>query len=421
MQNLLELTDDSKSGLFKGNAPSSDGSFKTASGSTRDREKVVIQSDKGFLSRETKNHQSAPVASLVAPKRITIDSFTSTTTKAVSKGSGIGQPQQKAAFRIHQTPIDEPKSAPVHVQNISSNKSFNTVVIRDGKGDDGDEENFVQPPQIPRSQQSTRHETGERPRKVILPLSGRKSIKKENVEFIGDADSNDEADIFISRPSPTTINSNQNVAQSPFQDNTPRHDSLKASNSAPVSRLGSVELLDQAIALPDLPLSHSLKKPKSSLAVVADTDSEDDLAAGDQLLQEFEGEKVKAIETADSLLRRFQKQPLKHHHLPPSPLKSSVPKKPSKPSSNYKDLMMHSSTRRKPSMTSPFPSGKPIRRSIPPSTKENPQTGATKTLVPQGESENDSSTKKRKRDKFIGRGRAIRPFDDPEADWSPKR
>ena len=422
-QNRLEFTESPETRSPKGNATSSIiSSSSKISGSSPNGGKVTIRSNEGLLSHEMKICKYHPVASSITQQRTSIQSSTPAITKALSPGSGKeGQSQEKAADRGLQTPVDRPKKVPLSTQILSPPQKFDTIIISDDEGDDEQGENLIQSPQIPQTQQSAHHETDQQPGRVIPASIGHKFIKTDIFESTGDTDSNDEIDILVSRPAPTTSDSNHNFAQPIVQDNLPsRQQSLKISNSTAASPLSSLGLSDQPFAPAILPSSHSSKHPKSSPAVIPDTDSEDDLAVGEQLLDEFKGNSKKVTETADSLLRRFQKQPSKQLHPPSSPPKSLVHKESSKSSTKYKALMIPSSTRRKPSMTSPFPSGKPIRRNIPPRIEEKPQSFATKALILPGDSENDSSTKKRKRDKLVGSWRTVRPFDDPEAEWSPK-
>lgn len=415
----LKPTSSPKGRPSMGNATSSViGLSETISGSSRDGRKVTIKSNDDSLFHESDNHKHVPLASLTSQRRTSIESVHAPApTKTMSAASsGEGQPQQKATYQGRHTPVDEPRAASVYAQNRSAPKTFDAIVI----SDDEDGEGLYQSPQIPQLKPSIYHETVRVSGKVILASTADKAIKKDGFKLSGHTDFNDEDDILTTRPTPITTNSNHHVAQPLAQHNTPRrHQSLKKSNPAASSPSSHVRVSNQPLAPPALPLSRSSKQLKSSRAFIADTDSEDDLAAGEQLLQELKEKKTKVPETAESLLRRFQTPPLKHLHASSSAPKPLVHKESSKPSAIPKALMKSASTPRKPSMTSPFPSGKPIRRNIPPRTKEIPQTGASKALVPAGESDNDLLTKKRKRDTFFGPRRTARPSDDPEAEWSP--
>lgn len=380
-------------------------SFTPISDSSRD-EKKPIQSSEGFSSHEPKIIKNNPIASSISQQNIKLESFK----PAVAKVDSIRdeEPQQNPAGRSHKTPVDDLAIASVNAPNFSAKKSTDPIIISDRESDDEGDEHHVRriqtsEPQQSKSQRSTHQDNYHILSKAIPTLSTHELIKKDHFAF------------------PTT-KLNHRVAQPFPQHSIPSpHQSSNISNSAAASAFGGSGLLDQSFAPPTHPLSHSSINPKSSPVFVPDTDSEDDLAADEQLLRKFEGEKAKAIDSADSLLRRFQKPPSKNLHSSSSSLKPPSHKASNQASAGHKNPKIPSSTHRIPSMTSPFPSGKPVRHSIPPGTKEKPQPGPTKTLGPPGESENDSSTKKRKREKLVGRWRTgRRPSDDPDADWSPK-
>ena len=425
VQSRLAFTGGTKERSPKGNATSSIiGISRSISGSSRDGGKVAIKSNKGFSSHEPKNDKPNSVSSSTVKQKINIESVTSTT-KTVRTGSYQQRPSRpKAEDRERQTPVDQPKLAPVHARTYFPPKILDPIVISDGEGNDGDGEDFVSPPQKPQSRRSTHQETDARLETVIPASPGPKSIKKDNYKYASDVDTDEEVDILLSRFAPTTTNLNPPASRPPVRHDSPHHhQSLKSLKPPATSQLSNDGLPHQAPATPSLPSSIPSKHPKSSSAFIPDTDSEDDLVASEQLLREFEGEKSRATDTADSLLGRFQNQPLKHTDPPSSSLKSSVHKdssKSNKSSTIHKYLMSPSSKHGRLSMTSPFPSGKPIRCSLPPTTKGRPQTDGTKLLVPPGESENDSSTKKRKRNKHVGQWRTVRSSNDPEAEWSPK-
>lgn len=422
--NRLEPLASSKQRSSKGNATSSIvGSSRSSSGSSRDGGKVAFRPKEGFLNHETKNQKYNPVVSLTSQRRPSIEPFTPATTGAISLGNAREERSQtKAAYPYHQTPTDQPRIAPVNATNLLLPKNFDPILIDDEESDNEDGEDFVRSPQVPPLQRSKHHKTGLGHEKVIPALTGPPSVKKDISGLAGDVDSHDELDVLVSRPAPTASDSNHLVTR-PFVQHITlrRNQSPKISNSPAASPLSNVGPSDQPLVPPALPLSSLSKYTKSSPTFVPDTDSEDDLVAAEQLLREFEGEKTRVTETANSMLQRFQKQPSEHLHPPSSPIKSLVCNESITPSTKHRNFTLHSSPHRKPSMTTPFPSGKPVRRSNHTDVKEKPQTGVTRAVIPLGDSDNDSSTKKRKRDKQLGRWRTPRPSDDPEAEWNPNR
>ena len=419
VQNRLELVDSSEQRSPKGNATSSIvGSSRGVSESTRAGGMVTVKVNEDFSYRETKRYKHDPVASSTNQQKISNASVTPTTIKVVTPASlKERQSPPEATHRGRQTPVDQPGIGPVYVPKFSPPKLLNPIVISDEEGDDEDGKDFVSSTKIPRSTRSASHDAGVRPEKPVPILTDPKPSKKDHHEYTDDADSDEDADYLLRRFAPATRNTDPPALQSfPQHDSPHRHQSSKLSKPTADSHLSDDELQDQSHAPSALSSFDCSKHPKFS-DFIPDTDSEDDLAAGEQLLKEFEGEKTRATETADSLLRRFQKQPVEHADPPPSSPQPLPRKRPSKP----KYLTSPSSKHHRPSMTAPFPAGKSIRRSIPPGAKGNHQTGATKAVVPLDESENDSSTKKRKRDIYVKRRPLIRPSSDPEAEWSPRR
>lgn len=422
VRNRLELIDSFNQRSPKGNATSSNiGSFRSILGSSRDGGKVTIKSDEG-PSYKTKSFKHDLVASSTTQQSISIASVTPTIIKAVSTASRKERSSSpESTNRGRHTPVDQPRRAPDNARNFFQPKILDPNVISDEESDDEDGKDFFQSTKISQPKRSTHPETGLRPEKAITTSTDPKSSNKDHhEEHTSDADSDGEVDILLSRFASNDRNLNPLTSRSfTHHDFSHRHQSSKLSKPATVSSLNNVQCLNHPQA-PAFPSSNPSKHPTSSPAFIPDTDSEDDLAAGEQLLQEFEGEKTRAIDTADSLLRQFQKQPLKRVDPSSSTLKSSAHKESSKPSKNYKILTSSSSNHHGPSMTAPFPSGKPIRRSIPSGAKIRTQTGVSKIVVPPSESENDSSTKKRKRDKHVGQWRTVRLSDDSEAEWSPR-
>lgn len=389
--------------------------------SLSDSGRALVKSDnKDSLSITSKTlEHDATISSKTQPRTGYITVPQPANSKALSPPQGKeGQTRKSSTYEGRQPSVDGLRVVLPHAHSQPAPLSVGTKVISESEDDDEDGGDLLQKFQIPHPKQPKHSDIVYTSGKVVLASIDHKATGKFDVESTSGTYSNDEDDILATRPTPAAAQSNHHRAQSLTQhDAQRRRQLLKTSKSISNPSPDYLQISDNPPKLSTLPSSTSLKHHKCSPAYVSDTDSEDHLAADEQLLQDLRGEKTKVTDAAKSLLRRFQSQPPLKNSLPSSPpLKPLIHKESNIPSIKSKTHIKPAPTHRKTSMTSPFPIGKTIQRNSGPRYKETPDTSASKPLAPPVESDSDPPSKKRKRDRFPRVPPTAPCSDDPEVE-----
>lgn len=383
-----------------------------------DKGRAIIKSNNDSLSQTSKTLEHVPTALSNTQSRtgfIIVPQPANSKTMS-SPHDKEGRTQEKATYEGRQTAVDGLRVVLPFAHQQSAPISVGTKAISDLGDDDEDGEDLLRKFQSPQSKRSTHCDIVYTCGKIILATIDHKATTKNDVESTGGTDFDDEDEILATTPA--APHSNYHRAQSRTQRNTQRRRQLLTTSNCTTTPFPDyLQVSDSPLALSALPSSKS-SKPQKSPAYVSDTDSEDHLAADEQLLQDLRGGKTKVTEAAKSLLRRFQSQPSENSRPSSPPLKPLVHKETSVPSTKSKNHIKPAPTHRQTSMTSPFPIGKTIRRNTGPRSKEIPDTSASKTLAPpvESESESDFLSKKRKRNTFARTPRIAPRSDDPEAE-----
>lgn len=363
--------------------------------SDEDEESIFIRSHRSSHRPEKLQPKSIPLPT--TQQRLSQSSLAHPAKIQLSRSSSSRENRldRKVISQRRQAPANKPgiKSASFH--RPSGLTKYDTIVMSDDDGDEGSRHSLQQP-QSPKSERSVDDEKVFASGKVIHASPIHKLANIKVIDLTTDVDSNDEDDILASDPTLPIVKPDRRLESSLTQHNIPsrrRRASPLAQHNIPSRRVLPPKTLTSSIATstksiqvsqnlsvapPALLPSTSSQELQTFRSSIPDTDSEDDLAADQQLLRELAGAKkltTKAAgDTAESILQRFQSKPLQQQHLsssssssPPNP----NPKPPAQPEPSKKlpadDSLSSRKTAaspyKKPSMTLPFPPGKLVRRS----------------------------------------------------------
>lgn len=256
---------------------------------------------------------------------------------------------------------------------------------------------------------------------VVMPVTTNKGRIRYVSESVGEEYSNSDDDVLGSHPPPVPLNSKLDGAQPCGQANSQRpRPSVGYSSSTPDPSSVNLRLSNNPRSDSTLSSRKFSKLSESPSASFLNIESEDDLAAGEQLLRKFQGQRLKSAESAETLLQQFKPKSSKQpQSTSPRPLSLVYPQ-PRNLLAKF-PTPIKSASARKSSMTLPFPSGKSVQRRSAFRPKNPSNSRASKSHLLPAEDDDRFSSQKRMRSTYTRSPANATGGNDPDAEWRPPR
>jgi hypothetical protein len=379
---------------------------------------ATIHPDDSSISQQSKFLMPNPKASLITQRRKgnfsvfipnTVHSETAKgKDEAVFKGAASKEGQNLSENLRSTSKLSYNYSAPAFVQSTHESNG-EPIDKEDGGG-------LLRQLQLLRS---TYRGTARASGNIVQPAMAKKGRIRNVSETVGEAYSNSDDDILDHYLPRVAFNSKLDGTR--LCSVQRRRESVRHSSSTPGPSADNRRLSNDLRSASALPPRKFSKHPKSSPASFLDIESEDDLAAGQQLLRKFQGQRHKSAESAETILQQFKPISLKQPSSTSSPPKSWGYQGPSTLAAKLPIPTKSASARRKSSMTSPFPPGKSIQRSSAFRSKDFSNSRASKSHLLPAENDDRFSPQKKKRVTYTHSPRNATGGNDPDADWRPPR